>query len=109
MSRLPAEAEAVVVGGGAVGTSVAFHLAEAGVDTCLLERDALSSGSTSRAAGGVRTQFSDPLNVAIGQFTPPMGLSLVSKVAPVRQTWTASIPNAAFDALAVGDLTMSAT
>jgi sarcosine oxidase subunit beta len=66
VSRLPAEAEVVVVGGGAVGTSIAFHLAEAGVDTCLLERDALSSGSTSRAAGGVRTQFSDPLNVAIG-------------------------------------------
>ena len=36
------------------------RLAEAGVDVCLLERDALSSGSTSRAAGGVRTQFSDP-------------------------------------------------
>jgi sarcosine oxidase, subunit beta len=33
---------------------------------CLLERDALSSGSTSRAAGGIRTQFSDPLNIAIG-------------------------------------------
>ena len=66
MSRLPARAAVVVVGGGAIGTSVAFHLAEAGVDTCLLERDALSSGSTSRAAGGVRTQFSDPLNVAIG-------------------------------------------
>jgi len=66
MSRLPAEAAVVVVGGGAIGTSIAFHLAEAGVDTCLLERDALSSGSTSRAAGGIRTQFSDPLNVAIG-------------------------------------------
>ena len=65
MSRLPQEAEVVVVGGGAIGTSIAFHLAEAGVDTCLLERDALSSGSTSRAAGGIRTQFSDPLNIAI--------------------------------------------
>ena len=37
-----------------IGTSVAFHLAEAGVDVCLLERDELAGGSTSRAAGGVR-------------------------------------------------------
>jgi sarcosine oxidase subunit beta len=66
MTTLPKRAEVVVVGGGAVGTSIAFHLAEAGADVCLLERDALSSGSTSRAAGGVRTQFSDPLNIAIG-------------------------------------------
>ncbi len=63
---VPGHAEVVVVGGGAVGTSIAFHLAEAGAGVCLLERDALSSGSTSRAAGGVRTQFSDPLNIAIG-------------------------------------------
>jgi len=62
----PTHAEVVVVGGGAIGTSITFHLAEAGVGVCLLERDALSSGSTSRAAGGVRTQFSDPLNVEIG-------------------------------------------
>ncbi len=49
-----------------MGTSIAFHLAEAGLrDVVLLERDALASGSTSRAAGGVRAQFSDPLNVAI--------------------------------------------
>ncbi len=66
MSTFPDKAEVVVVGGGAVGTSIAFHLAEAGAGVCLLERDALSSGSTSRAAGGVRTQFSDPLNIAIG-------------------------------------------
>lgn len=66
MTALPKSAEVVVVGGGAIGTSIAFHLAETGVDVCLLERDALSSGSTSRAAGGVRTQFSDPLNVQIG-------------------------------------------
>ncbi|MBM2822082.1 MAG: sarcosine oxidase subunit beta [Thermoleophilia bacterium] len=66
MTVRPKRADVVVVGGGAIGTSIAFHLAEAGVDVCLLERDALSSGSTSRAAGGVRTQFSDPLNVEIG-------------------------------------------
>jgi sarcosine oxidase subunit beta len=62
----PAAAEVVVVGGGVIGTSVAFHLAEAGVDVCLLEREQLASGSTSRAAGGFRAQFSDPLNIAIG-------------------------------------------
>ena len=66
MNVLPASAEVVVVGGGVIGTSIAFHLAEAGVDVCLLERDQLAGGSTSRAAGGIRAQFSDPLNIAIG-------------------------------------------
>jgi sarcosine oxidase subunit beta len=66
MADLPATAEVVVVGGGVVGTSTAFHLAEAGVDVVLLERDELASGSTSRAAGGVRAQFSDPVNIALG-------------------------------------------
>jgi sarcosine oxidase subunit beta len=63
---IPSRAEVVVVGGGITGTSVAFHLAEAGVDVCLLERSELASGSTSRAAGGVRAQFSDPLNIQLG-------------------------------------------
>ena len=66
MSSLPVSADVVVVGGGVIGTSVAFHLAEAGLNVCLLERDQLASGSTSRAAGGFRAQFSDPLNIAIG-------------------------------------------
>jgi len=65
VTDLPKRADVVVVGGGIIGTSVAFHLTEAGVDVCLLERDELASGSTSRAAGGFRSQFSDPLNVAI--------------------------------------------
>jgi sarcosine oxidase, subunit beta len=67
MNDVPAAAEVVVIGGGVIGTSVAFHLAEAGVDVCLLERDQLAGGSTSRAAGGFRAQFSDPLNIAIGR------------------------------------------
>jgi sarcosine oxidase subunit beta len=65
---LPSSAEVVVVGGGVVGTSVAFHLAEAGVpDVLLLERDSIASGSSSRGAGGVRAHFSDPVNVALGR------------------------------------------
>jgi sarcosine oxidase, subunit beta len=68
MSRpLPDHAEVVVVGGGVMGASAAFHLAEAGVaDVLLLERDSLACGSTSRSAGGVRAQFSDAVNVALG-------------------------------------------
>ena len=57
----------VIVGGGVVGTSAAFHLAEAGVDVVLIERAQLGSGSTSKAAGGVRTQFSDVLNIEIAK------------------------------------------
>lgn len=63
---VPEHADVVVVGGGVMGASAAFHLAEAGVDVLLLERGALAGGSTSRAAGGVRAQFSDALNVQLG-------------------------------------------
>ena len=60
-------AEVVVVGGGVMGVSIAFHLAEAGVrDVVLVERDELGAGSTSKAAGGVRAQFSDEVNVRLG-------------------------------------------
>ncbi|WP_102107296.1 GcvT family protein [Oceaniglobus roseus] len=46
------EVKALVVGGGAVGASVAYHLAKAGwADVMLLERDALTAGSTWHAAG----------------------------------------------------------
>ena len=49
---LPSEANVVVVGGGIIGCSVAYHLAHAGVkDVLLLERDRLTSGTTWHAAG----------------------------------------------------------
>jgi sarcosine oxidase subunit beta len=66
-ASLPASAAVVVIGGGVVGASAAFHLAEAGVDVVLVERAQLGSGSTRRAAGGVRTQFSDALNIEIAK------------------------------------------
>jgi sarcosine oxidase subunit beta len=66
VSGHPERADVVVIGGGIMGTSIAFHLADAGADVCLVERGELAGGSTSRAAGGIRAQFSDPLNIAIG-------------------------------------------
>ena len=65
--NLPDSADVVIVGGGVMGASAAFHLAEAGVDVVLLERGELSGGSTSRAAGGVRANFSDELNIMLGK------------------------------------------
>lgn len=64
---LPPDAAVVVIGGGVMGTSIVFHLAEAGVrDVLLLERGELGAGSTAKAAGGVRAQFSDEVNIRLG-------------------------------------------
>ena len=60
-------AEVVIIGGGCMGVSTAFHLATMGcTDVLLLEADQLGSGSTSKSAGGVRMQFADELNLRIG-------------------------------------------
>jgi sarcosine oxidase subunit beta len=61
-------ADVVIVGGGIVGSSIAFHLAEAGVTrVTVLERGRLAEGSTSRATGGVRQQFSSPVHVELAR------------------------------------------
>jgi sarcosine oxidase subunit beta len=66
-SDLPSTANVVIIGGGVIGLSCAYQLAKAGVsDVILLERDTLGSGSTSRAAGGVRAQFSNRTNIELG-------------------------------------------
>src|SRR5438128_906710 len=48
---LPDRSRVVVVGGGVIGTSVAYHLAHLGCEVLLLERDKLTSGTTWHAAG----------------------------------------------------------
>ncbi|MFF0626450.1 NAD(P)/FAD-dependent oxidoreductase [Streptomyces sp. NPDC004296] len=64
---LPSAADVVVVGGGVIGASIAFHLAEADAGrVLLLERDLPASGSSGKPLGGVRAQFSDPLNIRLG-------------------------------------------
>src|SRR5215475_5480926 len=49
--NLPSRARVVVIGGGVIGASTAYHLAHLGVDVVLLERDRLTSGTTWHAAG----------------------------------------------------------
>jgi sarcosine oxidase, subunit beta len=60
-------AEAVIIGGGCMGASVAYHLTRRGVrDVLLVEREQfLGMGSTGRNAGGVRHQFSSEANVLL--------------------------------------------
>ncbi|QLG29040.1 FAD-binding oxidoreductase [Halorarum halophilum] len=55
----------VVVGGGIVGLSSAYYLADAGADVTLCEKGALGTRSTARSAGGIRSQFSTEINVCL--------------------------------------------
>lgn len=57
--------DAIVIGGGIVGLSAAHYLADRGVDVTLYEKGSLGMGSTSRAAGGIRSQFSTAVNVEL--------------------------------------------
>ena len=65
-------ADVVIVGGGVIGASIAYHLTRRGIRNVLvLERDTLGSGSTSRNAGGIRLQFSSEINVRLSQRSLP--------------------------------------
>src|SRR5712692_5181463 len=61
---LPRSAEVFIIGAGAIGASIAYHLARRGArDVVVLERDQVGAGSTSKAAGGIRVQFATPVEV----------------------------------------------
>lgn len=63
-------AEVVIIGGGIVGASIAFHLAEAGCSKVLVvEREPyLGRGSTGKSMGGVRAQFSAEINIRLSLY-----------------------------------------
>jgi sarcosine oxidase subunit beta len=61
-------ADVVIIGGGIVGTSTAFHLAKQGrKNVVLCERDLLAQASTGLCVGGIRQQFSHPSNILLSQ------------------------------------------
>src|ERR1700688_4760409 len=66
-------ADVVLIGGGIVGSSIAYHLVAAGCKNVLvLEREtALGKGSTGKSMGGVRAQFSTPVNIQMSLYSIP--------------------------------------
>jgi sarcosine oxidase subunit beta len=60
------KADVVIIGGGVMGTSTAYHLAKRGYqDVVLVEKKQLASGSTGLSAGGIRLQFSIESNIRL--------------------------------------------
>jgi sarcosine oxidase subunit beta len=60
----PKTASAVVIGGGVVGCSIAYNLARRGLaDVVIVERETVGSGTTSKAAGGIRVQFPTEIEI----------------------------------------------
>jgi sarcosine oxidase subunit beta len=72
--KLPTTADIVIIGGGVMGASAAYHLAKRGMkNTVLLEKEEFfGTGATGRCAGGVRYQFSTEINVRLSQESLPM-------------------------------------
>jgi len=64
--RMRKTADAVIIGGGVHGCSIAYHLAKLGCPrTVLLEKDSLASGGTGRSAAGFRHQFGTAVNIRL--------------------------------------------
>ncbi len=65
------KADVLIIGGGVVGASVAYHLTERGMrDVVILEREKmLGLGSTGKATGGVRAQFETDINIKLSLYS----------------------------------------
>src|SRR5216110_733896 len=75
-------AEVVIIGSGIVGSSVAYHLADQGCTNVLvIEREAhQGKGSTGKSMGGVRAQFSTPVNIQMSLYSIPFYASFEERL-----------------------------
>ncbi len=75
-------ADVVLIGGGIVGSSIAYHLVAAGCKNVLvIEREtAQGKGSTGKSMGGVRAQFSTPVNIQMSLYSIPFYASFEGRL-----------------------------
>jgi sarcosine oxidase, subunit beta len=75
-------ADVVLIGGGIVGSSIAYHLVAAGCKNVLvIEREtAQGRGSTGKSMGGVRAQFSTPVNIQMSLYSIPFYASFEERL-----------------------------
>jgi sarcosine oxidase subunit beta len=68
MAEWKGSARVIIIGGGIMGASTAYHLASRGcTDVVILEKELLAQASTGLSAGGIRQQFSHPANIRLSQ------------------------------------------
>src|SRR5580658_174985 len=75
-------AEVVIIGGGIVGSSIAYHLTAAGCRNVLVLEceSATGKGSTGKSMGGVRAQFSTPVNIQMSLYSIPFYASFEERL-----------------------------
>ena len=94
-------ADVVIIGGGIVGSSIAWHLTEAGCRNVLIvEREShQGKGSTGKSMGGVRAQFATPVNIQMSLYSIPFyagfeeRLGLPSEYRPQGYLFVATRPS----------------
>ena len=90
----------VIIGAGIVGTSIAYHLARAGrTDVAVIDKEpAAGMGSTAKAAGGIRAQFSSDINIELSRLSIerferfPQEMGIPVEFTQAGYLWMATAP-----------------
>jgi len=80
---LPKTADVLIIGAGVIGLSIAYHLArkQTGLHIVVLEKEKMhGAGSTAQCTGGIRHQFTNPLNIQLTKISYPYFLRFAAEM-----------------------------